>query len=458
MPSETQPAKRVYDASSIISLTTDKQKMQTRPTQYIPSQYADGAMHCIGEIIDNAVDEGDAIGEKGFPITITFDRATYETTVIDSGRGIPLEKLFDVMTVLNTSGKMDNGDDTAYSYSGGTYGVGSKCATYLSSTCEVTSFRDGRYLTYQFEDGDLKSTKKGKSKEHGTIMKFALNPKYVRVDQLDPDVIQSWIHDKSYNFPKIKFNYILLDNGKEVKSKVYFDNSFVDLLKQYKPDTEPIIIKNETRKVSLIKNFGDEEPTEIKVIVDVALAFSETALDADADKYITTYANSIKTYSHGAALDGAKEGLVKYFREVAFPKMSKKDQEATPIVPSDITAGICGVISVKLNKPNFMGQHKERLNNQEAKLAVKSAVFDALVQMKPKATAEMFDFIKRVTKGRVASKKVRKKDMDNAFSKDRPAEYRPIVYNMKTVAPMIILVEGSEICPITTFRNIMRVA
>lgn len=300
-------------------------------------------------------------------------------------------------------------------------------------------------MTYTFEDGDLKDTKKGKSKEHGTIVKFTLNPKFVRVDQLNPDDIQTWIHDKSYCFPNIRFNYILLDNGKEIKNKVYHNNSFADLLKQYKPDTETIFIKNETRKVSLIKNFGDEEPTEVKVIVDVAIAFSEMALDADADKYITTYANSIKTYSHGAALDGAKEGLVKYFREVAFPKMSKKDQEATPITPSDITSGICGVISVKMNKPSYVGQHKERLNNQEAKLAVKAAVFDALCQMKPKAVNEMFDFIKRVTKGRVASKKVRKKDMDNAFSKDRPAEYKPIVFNMKTVAPECLLVEGGHL-------------
>lgn len=116
---ETKPKARVYDASSIISLVTDKQKMQTRPTQYIPSQYADGALHCIGEIIDNSVDEGEATGDKDFLITISFDRSTYETVVIDNGRGIPQEKLFDVMTVLNTSGKMDNGDDTAYSYSGG---------------------------------------------------------------------------------------------------------------------------------------------------------------------------------------------------------------------------------------------------------------------------------------------------------------------------------------------------
>lgn len=114
-----QQTTRVYNADSIVSLTSDRDKMRTRPTQYIVSTYADGALQCLDEGICNAVDELDAIGGKDGSLTISFDRSTYETVIIDNGRGIPQEKLFEVMTVLNTSGKMNNSDDTAYSYSGG---------------------------------------------------------------------------------------------------------------------------------------------------------------------------------------------------------------------------------------------------------------------------------------------------------------------------------------------------
>ena len=437
-------ASKVYDASSIISLKEDRDKLRKRPTQYIPSTYADGAMHIIGEGADNAIDELEAVGGTDGRMTVSFDDVTYETIIIDNGRGIPQEKLYDVMTVLNTSGKMDNDDNTAYSYSGGTYGVGNKCICYLSKSCEVTSLRDGKYLTYVFKDGILTETKKGKSKEHGTTMKFTIDPKLIRVDQLNPKDLQNWLYEKSYCFPNVHINYIQLHDGKEVKNITYHGNTFADLVKKHKPDTDIIEIKDEKRKVSFLANFGDEEVTTSTIIVDVALAFSELAMDADTDALITTYANSIKTYNHGAALDGAKAGLVKYFREVAYPKMSKKDQEALPLTPSDITAGLCGVISVKLNKPTFSGQHKERLTNQEVKFAVRDAVFEHLSGMKSKNINEMFEFIKRVTKGRVASKKVRKKDMDNAFSKDKPAEYKPIVYNMQTTHPEILLVEGKS--------------
>lgn len=112
-------AERRYEADSIISLREDREKVRKRPLQFMPSIDAEGALHLMKEVIDNAVDEIDAIGDDDGVINISFDSGTYECVVVDNGSGIPHEKLFDVMTVLNTSGKMDNSETTAYNYSGG---------------------------------------------------------------------------------------------------------------------------------------------------------------------------------------------------------------------------------------------------------------------------------------------------------------------------------------------------
>ena len=89
-----------------------------------------------------------------------------------------------------------------------------------------------------------------------------------------------------------------------------------------------------------------------------------------------------------------------------------------------------------------MGQEKSQFSNQEVKFAVRDAVFDALSGEKSGTTTPMIDFVKRVTKGRMASKKTRKKNVQNAFSKERPDKYHGIVENLQTDHPEILLVEG----------------
>jgi len=434
---------RQYTEKDIVSIKSDRDRVRKRPTLYVNDLGPSGAIHIAYEYVDNGVDEVSTVDSIGKSVTLMFDDATYELTIIDDGSGIPHGSLLDAYTVLSTSGKFDNDESTAYTYSGGSFGFGAKLGTFLSKHLEVTSMREGKFLTYIFEDGMLKDTKKGKSKDHGTITRFTLDTDFIRVDEVDPKDLQERLHEKSYCFPDLKLTFIQLHNGKEVKSVTYEGNTLVDLAKKCKPETDILEVHDE-RKVSVLRNFTDEEIVPVKVIVDGAFAYSEQALDADTDAMIVSYANSIKTYDGGMHVQGLKDGFVKYFKEVVIPKMSKKDQEATPITPSDITAGLCGVISVKLSKPIFSAQFKSRLTNQEAKAAVRDAVYDMLVNLKPGKVNPMIDFVKRVTKGRVASKKVRKKDMDNAFSKDRPQEYKPIVFNMKTTRPEVLLCEGKS--------------
>lgn len=439
-------AERKYDASSIKSLKDDRERVRKRPSQFIVNTYAEGAEHIQFEIVDNGIDECDAIGKGS--VTMSFDDKTLETVVIDTGSGIPHEKMFDALTVLNTSGKFDNDDTTPYTYSGGVFGVGLKCAVYLSKRFEATSMRDGKSLTYVFEDGILVDTKHGKTKEHGTIIRFTIDRKIIEIDKVEPAHLLERMREKSYCFPDLKLTYIWMHGGDVVKMVDFEGNTLMDLVKHMKPDTQ-IFHVEDTRKVSFLKRATDDEVSEVKVIVDVSFAFSEKALDLDTDAMIVSYANSIKTYDGGEHVTGLKQGIQKFIRDYAIPRMSKKDQELQ-IMPSDITAGLCGVVSVKISKPEFSAQHKSRLSNQEVRQAVRDAVFEFLCDQKNSTTNQIVDFVKRVARGRLASKKQRKKDVDNAFSKDRIKKYNPIIYNLKTVHPELLLLEGDSAANLAT--------
>ena len=227
-----------YEAGSIVSIRNDRDRLRKRPSMYIPSTHADGALHIIYEIVDNSIDELSIEDPVGNTLTVMFDTKTKEVTVIDDGRGIPQEKLLDVCTVLNTSGKFDNDEETAYTYSGGSFGVGYKTAVFLSKTCEVTSMRDGKSLTYKFEDGLLVDTIKGKTKEHGTITKFTIDNKIVEINGVTVDDVKGRLYEKSFCFPDINMTLIILEDGKEVKTYSYSGNTLLDLVKKMKPDTD----------------------------------------------------------------------------------------------------------------------------------------------------------------------------------------------------------------------------
>lgn len=434
---------REYTSKDIESIREDRLRVQRRPQMFLPGSHKEGCVHIIFEIVDNSIDELSIDESLGHTLTVTFDTKTREVTVADDGRGIPHESLLDAYTVLNTSGKFDNSEDTAYVTSGGTYGIGSKLAVFLSKACEVTSFRDGKYFTYQFEDGLLVNTIKGKSKNHGTTTKFTISTKYMDMDDVEPEDIRARLYEKSFCFPNLDMTLVILEDGKEVKTYSFKGNTLLDLVKKWKPDTDIIHI-NTSRKVKLLKRIDDDDISEIKVQVEAAVAFKWEALEKDTDTFLISYANSIKTYDGGQHVDGLKQGLVKYFKEVYIPKMSKKDKDL-PIMPSDITAGLCGMVSVKLSKPEFSAQHKSRLLNQEVRIAVRDAVYDALCEQKSGIINDFGDFIKKVVKGRMASKKVRAKDTDNAFSKDKPDKFIPVIYNMKTTSPELIVVEGDAV-------------
>lgn len=423
----------------IISIKEDRDRIRKRPTIYIPSTGPEGAVHIMYEVIDNSIDELISKDAKGNTVDIEYDTNTKLFKVVDDGGGIPLESFLDAMTVINTSGKFDNDDNSYFGYTAGLNGVGAKLGVFLSKYTKVTSKYKGKYITYTFKDGVLDKTENGTTKEHGVSTEFILDQNFVDVNGVKVSDIVDRLEEKSYLFPGIHLNIVIKDKGKIKKTHKYFGKTIEDRVKQWKPDT-PIYSFSDTRIQKVLKNITDDTLTDEKVIVNLSFAFKEDALDSnDPMEYIIAYGNVVKNYVGGTHVEGLKLGLQKFFKNDV--KLKGKDKELN-ILPTDITSGLCCFIVCKLNDPEFRGQYKDQLSNPEVKYAVRDAVYDYLCNLK--STTAIVDFVKRVARGRMASKKTRKKDVSNAFSKDRLEKFNDVIQNLNTTDPEILLVEGDS--------------
>lgn len=427
----------------IVTVESDRDRVRLRPTIYTSSTGADGCRQVLGEAIDNALDELSAQNSVGDTVTVTFDNVTKEYIVEDNGGGIPHDGMLRAVSVLSSSGKYENGEESHYLMSSGINGYGAKLGTFLSDYAEYESIQNGESLKYRFEDGLLTDTKKSKAKGHGTKIKVLLSKRFLDIGHLEFSDIKRDYEEKSYLFPNIHMNLIHVNKGKEVKKFSYFGKDILDRVEQWKPDTEVIRVKSKQVK-QVLKNLDDDKLTDCVILVDLAFGYKEDVLDAaNKNDFIISYANSVHTYSGGTHVDGFYDGLVKYFRQQVIPNLKGKDKDLA-IIPTDIISGACAFITVKLINPTFEAQFKSRIINPEVKFAVRDAVYEALCNEKPATIKQIVDFVKRVTRGRMASKKTRKKDISNAFSKDRIDKFKDINYNLRTTCPELVLVEGDS--------------
>ena len=425
----------------IVTVESDRDRVRLRPAIYTTSTDKYGAIHIIcNEIVDNSLDELTSRGSKGDTITLTFDEKTKFFSVVDNGGGIPHDGMLKAVSVLSSSGKYANDENSHFGQSVGYNGYGAKLLTFLSSSADFTSHQNGKFLTYIFEDGLLKETKTGKSKDHGTSVSGILSQQFVDVKNVTADDLESRYREKAFLYPDINMNFVVLNNCKIKKSVCYQGKDIAVRVAEWKPDT-PVIRATGSKSVQVLENLDDDKLVDRKVNVDVAFAFTEKALDEDSDHFIIAYGNGAYNENGGTHVVGLKEGVVKWYKQCMVPNLKGKDKELQ-ILPSDITAALCAFVTVRVYQPQFHAQVKNRLDNPEAKYAVRDVVFETLKDIKTSTANAISEIIKRVAKGRMASKKTRKKDVGNVFSKDYLDKYVDIVYNMDTVSPELLLCEG----------------
>ncbi|MBO9700546.1 MAG: type IIA DNA topoisomerase subunit B [Sporocytophaga sp.] len=318
--------KTEYTEDSIRSLDW-REHIRLRPGMYIGklgdgSGQDDGIYVLVKEIIDNSIDEHMMGNGNVIDITISDNRVE----VRDYGRGIPLGKVIDCVSKINTGGKYDSG---AFQKSVGLNGVGTKAVNALSSYFRVQSIREGRTKVAEFEKGvlvnDHKETKC--DQKNGTLMSFIPDDTIFKHFRFIPEYLEDQLWNYAFLNAGLSINY----NGK----KYYSQNGLLDLLKR-KTDEESL-------RYPIIHLKGHD--------IEIAL----THANQYGEEYYS-FVNGQYTTQGGTHLAALKEAVVKTVRE-----FFKKDFDA-----SDIRASIVGAIAVRVQEPVFESQTKTKLGSINA--------------------------------------------------------------------------------------------
>jgi len=320
--SNTAPVK--YDESNIRSLDW-KEHIQLRPGMYIGklgdgSTPDDGIYVLIKEVLDNSIDE--YVMGHGKRIDIFIDDE--EVCIRDYGRGIPLGKVVDCVSKINTGAKYDS---KAFKKSVGLNGVGTKAVNALSDNFEVTSVRDGKMKTAIFELGTLVDNQKiAKSKdENGTEIVFKPSQQFFKNFKFNLGFIENQLWNYAFLNRGLKINF----NGKTLYSK----NGLLDLLNKK--------TANDPKRYDIIHLNADD--------IEVALTHG----DHYGEQY-HTFVNGQNTTQGGTHLAAFKEAIVNTVRK-HWPKKT--------FDPRDVRASIVAAISVRVEEPVFESQTKTKLGS-----------------------------------------------------------------------------------------------
>ena len=332
-----------YTEDSIKSLDW-KEHIRLRPGMYIGklgdgSSPDDGIYVLLKEVIDNCIDEH-TMG-YGKHVDVTIEDKTI--TVRDYGRGIPLGKVVDVVSKINTGAKYDS---KAFQKSVGLNGVGTKAVNALSHYFKVTSVREGKEKTAEFEKGVLiKEHKETKStEENGTMVTFIPDESVFK----NFHFVQEYLDNQFWNYCYLNAGLIMNLNGKKYVSK----NGLLDLL-QRKTNADEL-------RYPIIHLKGDD--------IEVAI----THENSYGEEYYS-FVNGQFTTQGGTHLAAFREGFIKTIRD-----FYKKDYEAAALC-----GRICGAISVRVQEPVFESQTKTKLgslNVYEGGPSMKNFVGDFLLK------------------------------------------------------------------------------
>ena len=315
--------KNTYTEDSIRSLDW-KEHIRTRPGMYIGklgdgSAKDDGIYVLIKEVIDNSIDEH----LMGHGKTIKIKVKEHRVEVRDFGRGIPLGKVIDCVSKINTGGKYDS---EAFQKSVGLNGVGLKAVNALSNKFKIESYREGEFKHAEFEKGktvlekDIEKTEE----KNGTYIMFEPDQSVFK----NYNYIPEYLEDQIWNYAYLNSGLILNYNGRRYHS----ENGLKDLLEN-KTDSESI-------RYPIIHFKGNE------------IECSLTHTNNYGEEYYS-FVNGQYTTQGGTHLAAFKEAIVKALRD-----FFKKDYDAT-----DIRASIAGAVAIRVQEPVFESQTKTKLGS-----------------------------------------------------------------------------------------------
>ena len=299
------------------------------------THYDDGIYILLKEVIDNAIDEFIMGHGKKIDITIKENRVS----VRDYGRGIPLGKVVECVSKINTGAKYN---DDVFQFSVGLNGIGTKAVNALSSDFMVCSHREGKYTQARFEFGKLIKKKKGKAEQpNGTFVNFVPDPDIFPKYQFCEEHIERRLRFYTYLNAGLRINY----NNRRFLST----GGILDL------------IEDETSFEKIYK------PLHYR---DATLEFAFTHTNRFNEDYYS-FVNGQYTNDGGTHLSGFREGILRGVNDFAKKKFSG----------DDVREGLLGAISIRLKAPIFESQTKSKLGNAEIRSEIVSRVQEAVLKL-----------------------------------------------------------------------------
>ena len=389
-----------YSAENI-QVLEGLEAVRKRPAMYIGDISSKGLHHLVYEVVDNSIDEALAGYCDHIEVTINEDNSI---TVQDNGRGIPVDyhekekksALEVVMTVLHAGGKFDK---SSYKVSGGLHGVGVSCVNALSTHMTTQVFRNGKIYQQEYSCGHpLYSVKEvGTTDITGTRQQFWPDDTIFTETVYNYDILATRMRELAYLNAGIKISLTDLrvkDEEGNAKKEIFYSEEGLKEFVRYVDSSREHFMND------VIYINTEKQGTPVEVAIMYNTSYNEN---------VHSYVNNINTIEGGTHLAGFRRALTRTLKKYAEDnKMLEKAK--VEIAGDDFREGLTAVISIKVAEPQFEGQTKTKLGNNEVMGAVDQAVGEALtyyLEEHPKEAKLIVDKVILAAQARIAARKAR---------------------------------------------------
>ncbi|GAB6012044.1 DNA topoisomerase (ATP-hydrolyzing) subunit B [Viscerimonas tarda] len=393
-------ASGAYSADNI-QVLEGLEAVRKRPSMYIGDTGEKGLHHLVYEVVDNSIDEALAGYCNDIIVTINEDNSI---KVEDNGRGIPVDfhekeqksALEVVLTVLHAGGKFDKG---TYKVSGGLHGVGVSCVNALSIYLKAEVFRDSKVYMQDFSCGKpLHGVEViGETSKTGTTITFKPDDSIFIVTEYKYDTLASRLRELAFLNAGVSLTLIdkrrVREDGSFKSEKFYSEKGLEEFARYIDSSKEPLMD-------NVIHIVTEKQGIPVEIAMTYNTSYNEN---------VFSYVNNINTIEGGTHLTGFRRGLSRTLKKYADDsKMLEKVK--VEISGDDFREGLTAVISIKVAEPQFEGQTKTKLGNNEVIGAVDQAVGEALgnyLEEHPKDARTIVEKVILAATARYAARKAR---------------------------------------------------
>ncbi|MDR2622678.1 MAG: DNA topoisomerase (ATP-hydrolyzing) subunit B [Dysgonamonadaceae bacterium] len=400
MSEEIKNTSNGYSAESI-QVLEGLEAVRKRPAMYIGDVSEKGLHHLVNEVVDNSIDEALAGYCKNIEVIINEDNSI---TVTDDGRGIPVDfhekeqksALEVVMTVLHAGGKFDK---ESYKVSGGLHGVGVSCVNALSTYLRVEIRRDGKVYEQEYSCGKPLTEVKtiGETTERGTIIMFKPDSTIFITTEYKYDILAKRLRELAYLNTGVSIHLtdkrVVKDNGTYKHEKFYSEEGLKEFVNYIDANKEPLIPE-------VIHIVTEKQGIPVEIAMTYNTSYNEN---------VYSYVNDINTIEGGTHLAGFRRGLTRTLKKYA-EESKMLEKVKVEINGDDFREGLTAVISIKVQEPQFEGQTKTKLGNNEVIGAVDIAVSEILgnfLEEHPKEARLIVEKVILAATARQAARKAR---------------------------------------------------